>query len=376
MTTIQILKKLISDNKLQGYTFHFVAHQATVNWRQNNPSFYDKIHDIADGIKFGQHILIPLRGSDVDESVIVASCTPEQPLLSVTSKVVSPDSTVFHLPMMNLHLDYPITLAELRKSISTVSGTDAYHLLSTDKFFHVYGQKMLTEQEWKIYNLKFLMADALVSPRYIGHSLERGFNTLRVNALDSVKKVCPYLIDEQNNAHLDAKTFAITMHGNQKRLSGEMYYHHLLEVYGLTLNIIQELELEIPAKARNDIQLAALLHDTIEDTHTDYEDIVDIANRDVADLVIALSNDKRLPSQNRYNEALQRIQSGGLYVHIIKLSDIYSNLKGLRGDEPQEWSDEFRENCHGFLQVLCSEVQRSIFYDECKKLLIEFNSKE
>src|SRR5262249_44001884 len=51
-----------------------------------------------------------------------------------------------------------------------------------------------------------------------------------------------------------------------------------------------------------DTLAAALLHDTIEDTATDYDEILDRFGRKVADLVAVLTKDKRLPEAKRERE--------------------------------------------------------------------------
>ena len=44
---------------------------------------------------------------------------------------------------------------------------------------------------------------------------------------------------------------------------------------------------------------AALLHDTIEDTRTDYDDLESRFGKEVADLVAAMTKDMRLPEGER-----------------------------------------------------------------------------
>ncbi|TVQ32257.1 MAG: HD domain-containing protein [Phycisphaeraceae bacterium] len=77
---------------------------------------------------------------------------------------------------------------------------------------------------------------------------------------------------------------------------------------------------------------AALLHDTIEDTGTDYDELAELFGAHVADCVAALSKDMRLPEPQRepaYDEGLRRAD---WRAKLIKLADVYDNLCDLSGD--------------------------------------------
>ena len=70
----------------------------------------------------------------------------------------------------------------------------------------------------------------------------------------------------------------------------------------------------------------ALLHDTIEDTTTDYDDIAERFGADVARWVAALTKDMRLEEATREAE-YHRVLAGAEWpVTICKLADIYDNL--------------------------------------------------
>jgi hypothetical protein len=68
------------------------------------------------------------------------------------------------------------------------------YLLRSGRYFHYYGVALLTPQEWLRFLASFLMPCTLVSPRYIGHSLHRGFCTLRLNAVPPLKPEIPQLV--------------------------------------------------------------------------------------------------------------------------------------------------------------------------------------
>ncbi len=71
---------------------------------------------------------------------------------------------------------------------------------------------------------------------------------------------------------------------------------------------------------------AALLHDTVEDTTTDYDDIAGEFGTDVADWVSALTKEMRLPEQERETKYHAGLAVAPWPVYACKLADIYDNL--------------------------------------------------
>lgn len=71
---------------------------------------------------------------------------------------------------------------------------------------------------------------------------------------------------------------------------------------------------------------AALLHDTIEDTATDFEDIAEAFGTDVARWVAALTKDMRLEEEERETVYSQTLAESEWQVKACKLADIYDNL--------------------------------------------------
>jgi (p)ppGpp synthase/HD superfamily hydrolase len=217
------------------------------------------------------------------------------------------------------------------------------------------------------------MIDSIISPRYIAHSLERGFNLLRMNFAREIKTKEPAVITLKNDPLQDIRIFSITKHGNQKRKGGQLYFVHVLEVEEFTEEIIFELKLEISTQDLFDLRAAAILHDTIEDTYTDYEDIQGISNAKVAELVSRLSNDKRLSRMEREDEFIEQIRRSSFEVHIVKLADLYSNLIGIRGNEGEEWIAKFAIKCSRYLDILDPRLHMTTHFIECSKLVRKYS---
>lgn len=74
---------------------------------------------------------------------------------------------------------------------------------------------------------------------------------------------------------------------------------------------------------------AALLHDTIEDTTVDYDEIADGFGADVADLVAAMTKNMALPESRREREYDEQLAAADWRARLIKLADSYDNVSEM-----------------------------------------------
>ena len=71
---------------------------------------------------------------------------------------------------------------------------------------------------------------------------------------------------------------------------------------------------------------AAFLHDVIEDTTTDYDDLLEHFGREVADIVACLSKDPRVVEPERERLYDEQLAAGPWQARLVKLADVYDNL--------------------------------------------------
>jgi len=71
---------------------------------------------------------------------------------------------------------------------------------------------------------------------------------------------------------------------------------------------------------------AALLHDVIEDTTTDYDDLAEAFGESVAGIVAALTKNSALPAAEREDEYDARLSRADWRARLIKLADVYDNF--------------------------------------------------
>jgi guanosine-3',5'-bis(diphosphate) 3'-pyrophosphohydrolase len=115
-----------------------------------------------------------------------------------------------------------------------------------------------------------------------------------------------------------AASFAAMKHRHQTRKDGVTpYYAHVVRVAMTVAQVFH---------CRDEAAIAAaLLHDTIEDTTTDYDDLLDRFGAEVADIVAALTKNMALPEAPREAEYDARLAKADWRARLIKLADTYDN---------------------------------------------------
>ena len=119
--------------------------------------------------------------------------------------------------------------------------------------------------------------------------------------------------------------YAKQAHGSQKRASGEPYISHPLQV----ADILAELKLD------EDTIIAALLHDTLEDTAVTRNEIDDLFGADVGELVQGVTKLSKLKLVTKKAEQAENFRklliaiSSDVRVLLIKMADRLHNMRTL-----------------------------------------------
>ena len=119
-----------------------------------------------------------------------------------------------------------------------------------------------------------------------------------------------------------AQKFAKDAHKHQTRDDGKTpYWKHLQKVVK---------KLEKLGISDESIICAGWLHDTIEDTDTDYDDICELFGKKIADIVATVTKDTRMIKKDREKAYCLQLKRGTWQAQIVKLGDILANLEDLR----------------------------------------------
>ncbi len=131
-----------------------------------------------------------------------------------------------------------------------------------------------------------------------------------------------------------ALDFAARKHTDHRRKGEreEPYINHLAEVARQLADATDGHDL--------DLVLAGLLHDTIEDTETTYDELVSEFGTVVADLVAEVTDDKSLEKAERKRRQVETAPSKSDRAKMIKIADKTSNLRSIIQSPPKDWSPE------------------------------------
>jgi (p)ppGpp synthase/HD superfamily hydrolase len=143
---------------------------------------------------------------------------------------------------------------------------------------------------------------------------------------------------------LEACSFAARAHRSQFRKDGETPY--VSHAFRVCLIVRDAFGID-----DRDVLAAAVLHDTVEDTTTDFDDLEEAFGESVARWVAALSKDKRLPEIEREKAYAKQLVEATWQVKVCKLADIFDNLMDSIHTRPKQQARTF-ENASRYLQAL------------------------
>lgn len=136
---------------------------------------------------------------------------------------------------------------------------------------------------------------------------------------------------------LKALRFAALKHRGQTRKGGSHppYINHPIDV--------AEILWRVGNVRDTNTLVAALLHDTIEDTGTHPDEIRGQFGEEVLALVLEVTDDKSLPKAERKRRQVESAPHKSAKARQIKLGDKISNVYEIANDPPDGWSYERRQ---------------------------------
>ena len=161
---------------------------------------------------------------------------------------------------------------------------------------------------------------------------EIGYEELREKL---VKNFTPEEVEKIDRAYKMAKD----AHEGQLRYSGQPYIIHPVAVATILVDLCMDYQSVV----------AALLHDTVEDTDISVEDVKNIYGEDVAKLVDGVTKLGKVPLSTKEEEQAENIRkmllamSEDIRVIIIKLADRLHNMRTLEFMRPQKRRDKALE---------------------------------
>lgn len=84
--------------------------------------------------------------------------------------------------------------------------------------------------------------------------------------------------------------------------------------------------------------MAAILHDTVEDTDTSFDEIEEHFGKVIRDIVAEVTDDKSKPKQERKRLQIQHAKNASHEAKLVKLADKLYNLRDLERNTPEGWT--------------------------------------
>ena len=160
----------------------------------------------------------------------------------------------------------------------------------------------------------------------------------------------------------EAAAFAASAHQHQTLHDNRPYVSHCFRV-AMTANLLFGFD-------DPEVLAGALLHDTIEDCNVDYDEILELFGRNVADYVAVMTKDMRLEETIREVAYDKQLAQGPWQGRLIKLSDVYDNFT----DSPPENQAKYIEKAERILLLTENDEQLAKARTMLRTLMCEMAS--
>jgi len=150
---------------------------------------------------------------------------------------------------------------------------------------------------------------------------------------------------------IDALAFAADKHRTQRRKDPEAspYINHPIALARV---------LSVEGRVRDvKVLAAAVLHDTLEDTKTTYEELLERFGPAIAGIVREVTDDKTLLPAERKRLQIEHAGELSHRARLVKLADKISNLRDLTLNAPSEWSLQRRRDYFDWAKRVIDKVR-------------------
>ena len=152
---------------------------------------------------------------------------------------------------------------------------------------------------------------------------------------------------------LKAIAFAADKHRNQRRKDKDAspYINHPIALADVLAN---EAGIE-----DEKVLIAAVLHDTIEDTDTTEPELAKLFGDEITAIVLEVTDDKALPKAERKRLQIEHALTISRRAKLVKLADKICNLRDMASSPPAEWSLERRQEYFDWAKAVIDGLRSS-----------------
>jgi (p)ppGpp synthase/HD superfamily hydrolase len=164
---------------------------------------------------------------------------------------------------------------------------------------------------------------------------------------------------------LQAAAFAAGKHTSQRRknVDASPYINHPIEVASLLA--------DDGGITDTELLMAAILHDTVEDTETSFEELENRFGTDVKDLVAEVTDDKSLEKQRRKELQIEQASATSVRAKQLKIADKTCNIRDIDTENPEgwqlqrkleylNWAEQVVQHCRGINSALDGRFDEAV----------------
>lgn len=150
---------------------------------------------------------------------------------------------------------------------------------------------------------------------------------------------------------LKALDFAAHKHRDQRRKNVEAspYINHPIELAKVLSNE--------GGFISSELLCAALLHDTVEDTQTTQEELLENFGPGITHIVLEVTDDKTKSKAERKRLQIEHASSISHHAKLVKLADKICNLRDMAHSPPNNWSLERRREYFDWAQQVVNQMR-------------------
>ncbi len=165
-----------------------------------------------------------------------------------------------------------------------------------------------------------------------------------------------------------ALSFAAKKHRHQRRKDVEAspYINHPIDLINVLVNEAGVTDLTV--------LIAAILHDTVEDTETSFEELETIFGKKIADIVQELTDDKRFRKEKRKQLQIDNAARASYEARLVKLADKICNLRDMDVSPPAGWDLDRRREYFDWCLAVIDQVRGT--HGQLENLFDEAYSKK
>ena len=150
---------------------------------------------------------------------------------------------------------------------------------------------------------------------------------------------------------LKALEFSAIKHRNQRRkdIDASPYINHPISLANILCNEAHVTDVQVIC--------GALLHDTVEDTETEPEELESEFGVEIKNIVMEVTDDQALAKHERKQAQIDHAAEISEQAKLVKLADKISNLRDVSSNPPPHWSLQRRKEYFDWAKKVIDQLR-------------------